>query len=448
MTELPEPSPIDPSELDAWLTPRASDEPSEPGEASEADVFGFPVESDERGGRDTLEVVASEFAARVRRGERPSVALYAQRHPEIADALRSLLPMVASLEEWKVQREADVLRHALPEEFTPQRLGPYAIRRELGRGGMGIVYEAVEDGSGHRVALKLLPWRFAAAFPRWGERFRREAVTIGRLRHRNIVPVYRFDEADGYYYYSMQLVAGVDLRWVIARLRQEGAVVYAEELRRRGEGIESGRQGAEDPSPFRSGRRLARDSWTGFAKIAVQAAQALAYAHKQGVTHNDVKPGNLLLDSEGHVFVTDFGVAPTGEGPYGDERLTATLRYMAPERLEGHCDARSDVYSLGVTLYELTTRRCACDATAGPDLIEQRLHAEPPPPRQLVPEMPRPLEAVILQAIARNPDERYASADALLADLLRFLAGESVQAPLRRRHWFGWFRTLLGRSQR
>jgi serine/threonine protein kinase len=445
MTDPSEPLPVDPSELDAWLTPKVPPEPSE------ADVFGFPVESGAAGasgagGRDTLEVVASEFAARVRRGERPSIELYAQRHPEIADALRSLLPMVASLEEWKVQREADVLRHAIPEEFTPERLGPYAIRRELGRGGMGIVYEAVEDGTGRRVALKLLPWRFAAAFPRWGERFRREAVTIGRLRHRNIVPVHHFGESEGYYFYSMQLVAGVDLRWVIARLRQEGAVVYAEELRRRGEGVESGGQGADDPSPFRSGRRLERDSWMGFAKIAVQAAQALAHAHKHGVMHNDVKPGNLLLDSEGHVFVTDFGVAPTGEGPYGDERLTATLRYMAPERLSGRCDARSDVYSLGATLYELTTRRPVCDAAGGAPLVEQLSHAEPPPPRQIVPDMPRPLEAIILRAIAGNPDQRYPSADALLADLLRFLAGQPVQAPLRHRRWFGlsWLRGARG----
>src|SRR5262249_6484718 len=159
------------------------------------------------------------------------------------------------------------------------------------------------------------------------------------------------------------------------------------------------------------------------ARVALQVAQALAYAHGLGVLHRDIKPSNVLLDDRGTAWVADFGLARLE----GDDALTApgdvvgTLRYVAPERFRGQDDARSDVYGLGLTLYEMLTLRPAFDETDRARLTDQVLHADPPRPRALDPSVPYDLETVVLKAIDRDPAGRYARAADLAEDLGRFL---------------------------
>ena len=166
------------------------------------------------------------------------------------------------------------------------------------------------------------------------------------------------------------------------------------------------------------------------ARVGVQVAEALAYAHGQRILHRDIKPSNLLLDARGNVWVADFGLAKASDGEdlthTGD--VVGTLRYLAPERLRGQSDPRGDVYSLGLTLYELLTLRPAFDAADRERLIQQVTQGEPPRPRQLEPGVPRDLETIVLKAIAREPAHRYATAGALAEDLQRFLEGRPIRA--------------------
>jgi WD40 repeat protein len=189
-----------------------------------------------------------------------------------------------------------------------------------------------------------------------------------------------------------------------------------------------------------------RPYWHSVARIGVQVAEALAYANGQGVLHRDVKPSNLLLDTQGNVWVTDFGLAKAA----GSEDLThtgdlvGTLRYLAPERFQGQADVRSDVYALGLTLYELLTLRPAFDESDRNKLVAQVMHAEPPRPRQVFPEVPRDLETVVLKAIDRDPARRYQTATELAQDLQRYAAGE----PIRARRVSAWSRVLLWARRR
>jgi len=152
--------------------------------------------------------LVTRFTDAVRRGERPSIEEYVERYGEWADQIRELFPLIESLEQWKSEKEVQCLRQNLPDEFPVRRVGDYEFVRELGRGGMGIVFEAIRQSTGERFAVKLLPWRFATDMAQWKERFQREAATIARLRHPNIVRVYAFGTHEGYCYYVMQLVEG------------------------------------------------------------------------------------------------------------------------------------------------------------------------------------------------------------------------------------------------
>jgi hypothetical protein len=192
---------------------------------------------------------------------------------------------------------------------------------------------------------------------------------------------------------------------------------------------------------------LGQQFFTSVARIGVQAAGALAYAHSQGILHRDIKPSNLLLDTHGTIWITDFGLA---KGTADQDTLThtgdivGTLRYMAPERFQGHADARSDLHGLGLTLYELLTLRPAFPEPDRNKLIAQLMHDEPPPPRKLNPLVPRDLETIVLKAIARAPGQRYRSAEELAADLQRFVDNKPVHA--RRVGWRQRLRLWFRRS--
>src|SRR5205814_1710081 len=171
--------------------------------------------------------------------------------------------------------------------------------------------------------------------------------------------------------------------------------------------------------------------WQSVARVGMQVADALAHAAGQGVLHRDIKPSNLLLDETGNVWVTDFGLAKAasdGDGLTHTGDIVGTLRYMAPERFSGKGDLRSDVYSLGLTLYELLTLRPAFDAADRSKLVKQVLHDEPVRPRKLNPGVPRDLETVVLKAIARDPAHRYQTPAEMAEDLKRFVEDRPVRA--------------------
>ena len=405
----------------------------------EPELDGFPTDIDPRRVRSRvqIEVLASEYAEKARQGQNPSIDSYIQRYPEMAAQIRELFPMVAALEQWKSDRESEVLRAQLPDQFKLKQLGDCRLVREIGRGGMGVVFEALEGSIERRVAVKLLPWRISMV-PHRQERFEREAQTIAKLRHANIVPIFRFGRHDDYAYYVMQYVQSVNLGHIIKVLSEREHVSPAQEIK---DEVSSAEEQSTHATGSTERKGLKQDSWKAFARIGLQVAQALRHAHRQGVLHNDVKPGNLLIDATGKVFVTDFGLAepldPESSEP--DDSVNGTLRYMAPERFQGVCDETSDIYSLGITLFELITQQSAFETENRIELIKAITNGELRRVQNAAGDVPADLAAVIAKAVAPNPDNRYQSAGVMASDLLRFINDERVSARTGR-GFFGWLR--------
>jgi eukaryotic-like serine/threonine-protein kinase len=438
------------------------------------------------------DLLAAELDARHRRGEWPSFAEYTLKHPELADEIGSLVRALVVFEQdqsfarsTRAKREGKAV--AGPGR-TPRQLGDYLILRQIGRGGMGVVYESVQQSLGRHVALKVLPPQALADSSQLA-RFRLEARAAARLQHTNIVPVFGVGECEGVHYYAMQFIAGQGLDVVIDAMRRlrDGAapardarecrgpestsddrpsatiltelllsgpltssprypeprpepVVDATKLDAAGAslsrlGLGEGRAKGSRTSQITAGTLLSvvqRDTryYRSVARVGIQVAEALAHAHAQGILHRDIKPSNLLLDAKGTVWVTDFGLAKTdgrdGLTQTGD--ILGTLRYMAPERFEGWADPRSDIYGLGATLYELLTLRPPFQDANRVKLIEQVLHQSPAPPRQIERSIPRDLETIVLRSLAREPRLRYTTARALAEDLSLFLEGRPIRA--------------------
>jgi len=328
----------------------------------------------------------------------------------------------------------------------------FRIVREIGRGGMGVVYEAEQISLGRRVALKLVPpgaLRNRASF----DRFRREALAVARLSHPRIVALHGFNQSGGVAYLAMEYVPGPDLAEIIDRLRT--ARTHGRRfVRIGGEAPPAGRAGtARAPAADGSGGgaepNLDLRNYSHFAaSIGADAADALAHAHVAGLVHRDIKPSNLILAADGRVKLSDFGLAKSSE----DGSLTrsgdfiGSPAYVSPEQASprrSRADVRSDVYSLGVTLYELVTLH---QPFAGKDVAQVLRNIQtldPPPPSRLDPRVSRDLETIILKAIEKDPDRRYASAAELSADLRRFLNYEPVLArPL------SWPARVLRRARR
>ena len=391
--------------------------------------------------RDPLDRMAEEFVARYRAGERPSLTEYTKRMPDRAEEVRELFPALVDLEQLKPPEDEPTGDDVPPiGPADPEQIGDFRILRRIGVGGMGVVYEAIQESLGRHVALKLLPHEVLAN-PKRLERFRREARSAARLHHTNIVPVFGTGLADGRHYYAMQFIAGHPLDAVIDEVRrqrdvparlppaQEAVTMVATALMTgtfarppvaasAGASSDSGEFKVSDPPtpppaeppPSLSGSLSddGRAYWVAVARVGVQVADALAYAHAEGVLHRDIKPANLLLDLKGTVWVTDFGLAKAKESAdlTQEGEIVGTLRYMAPERFDGAGDHRADIYALGLTLYEMLTLRPAFDAENRPRLIEQVVEANPPRPRSINPAVPLDLETVVLKASAREPSER------------------------------------------
>lgn len=390
-----------------------------------------PKQPGDLNARDPLELVLSEFTEEKRQGRLPSIEAYALRYPQLASEIRELFPLIENLERWKDDKEIECLRRNVPRQFSFDRLGEYQLVRELGRGGLGVVFEAVHAISQRTVAIKLLPWRFAADMSTWKAHLQREASTIAQLRHPSIVPIYSFSEDQGYYYYVMQFIDGAGLDKIIQDLKRSRMKQH------------TARRVSHFATPVHS--NLAHDSWRGFAKLGEEVAKALAYAHEQGVVHNDIKPSNLLVQSNGQVIVTDFGIGRLDQDELADndELEIRTLMYMAPERWKGPGIPRSDVYSLGVTLYELATQAPLFDLTRRSQLVDAILKQEPVDPRRRRPDIPEQLERIILKAMAKDSQDRYTSATEFAQDLRRFIDRRPIQAVDKGlvRRLIDWFRS-------
>ena len=465
-----------------------------------------------------IDALAEEFVARYRRGERPALSEYTTRHPDLAEQIEALFPTLLVMEQLRPASDDTIDGPELPAAATGKaplpRFGDFRVIREIGRGGMGVVYEAEQVSLGRRVALKVLPDHLLRD-EKQKKRFQREARAAARLHHTNIVPVFGVGEQDGHQYYVMQYIHGLGLDQVLAELkdlrqseaagrstpplheplvvsaaavagsplRQPAAVAVTEVAQALLSGtfrpappdassnassdasfgpadtpsespadtppaaglpshLETGSHRLSDTSAGSgsSGLRVQHGGaasqsgsnayWHSVARIGQQVASALRYAHGQGVIHRDIKPGNLLLDTQGTVWVTDFGLAKADD----QQNLTdtgdvlGTLRYMAPEQFEGRGDARSDLYSLGLTLYEMLALRPAFDAVERAKLVHQLLHDPVPQLRSLDPTIPRDLATIVHKSIDRDPAHRYATAGELADDLRRYLNDEPIQA--------------------
>jgi len=428
-------------------------------------------------GSDLFNELAHEFAERYRRGERPSLNEYTDRYPELAEEIRELFPALVMMEQLGSgvdQRAGQAAGGVQRDGPTPERLGDYRILREIGRGGMGIVYEAVQESLGRHVALKVLSHHRQLG-PIQLIRFEREAKAAALLHHTNIVPVFGVGEHEGVHYYAMQYIRGQSLDIVLREivrhrlhasqgrigsdsksdgmsaslaarlltrrlaaepLPDEATKVVSPPVAQPGEPQNAvppsthaeGLPVDEPPSSSSNlGPREAR-YYRNVARLGVQVAEALAYAHGHGILHRDIKPANLLVDLQGTIWVTDFGLAKAE----GTAELTSpgdvvgTLRYLAPERFQGAADPRSDVYSLGLTLYEMLTLKPAFTASHRVQLIHTILHDEPARPRKHVPQIPRDLETIVLKSIAKNPFDRFSTAAEMARDLGRFVAGHPI----------------------
>jgi serine/threonine protein kinase len=379
--------------------------------------------------------VMEAYIAEVEAGRPVDPERLLSEHPSIAEPLRACL---ATLD--FVRRAARSLSRStrgaagetsaepvLPFPAATQ-LGDFRLLREVGRGGMGVVYEAEQVSLGRRVALKVLP--FAAVLdPRQLQRFRNEAQAAAHLHHTNIVPVFAVGCEHGVHYYAMQYIEGHTLADVIRELRVQAGLEPGSEAS--GSGISSLTAQSLNLSPSDSTR--SRVFFRAAAGLGLQAAEALEHAHAMGVVHRDVKPSNLLLDARGNLWVADFGLAKFEGAPgvtmSGD--LLGTLRYMSPEQALARrvvIDHRSDIYSLGVTLYELLTLEPAFQGRDRQEVLREIAFGDPRSPRRVNGAVPVELETIVLKAMTREPERRYATARELAGDLRRYLEEKPILA--------------------
>lgn len=402
-----------------------------------------------------LSQALEEFLAAEEAGRRPNRRDFMRRYPEVAGRLAECLDGLEF-----VHAAAQDLDASAPETVAARSgsgmkggalVGDYRIIREVGRGGMGIVYEAEQVSLGRRVALKVLPI-VPALDPRRLQRFKNEAQAAAGLNHPNIVPVFAVGHDDGAHYYAMQFIEGHTLAAIIHELRRHAG--WADNDLENGAATRVVDPASGQVTIDLSGPGFAADADTKApmlaagstdgshpnsaffctaARLALQAAQALDHAHQMGLVHRDVKPANLLVDARGHLWITDFGLAlfRGDNGLTQSGALLGTLRYMSPEQAlakRGVVDHRTDIYSLGVTLYEFLTLKPAFQGTDRQELVRWVNQEEPRAPRRINPDIPPDLETIVLKAITKEVEGRYATAQELADDLSRFLADEPVRA--------------------
>ena len=338
-----------------------------------------------------VDALAHDFLARYRNGERPSIDEYARRHPTLSEQIENVFPSVLSLEKVKVGQQEVAGGRATLAGQEIKRLGDFEILREIGRGGMGIVFAARQESLDRVVAIKVLP-RQSLMDDADLHRFHREARLAAAMHHSNIVPVFGTGDFDGSHYLVMQLVDGQSLDKHLAESDKPMAVADV-------------------------------------AELGVQISDAIGYAHDNGVLHRDIKPGNVILQSDGFAQITDFGLATSTDNERTQSRtLSGSLRYLAPERLKGVSDQRSDVYSIGLTLFEMLIGKPAFQQNDTNELLHALAKPSPLSIAKTRSDVPLDLETIVLKAMASDPKLRYQSAHDLRDDLRRFIANEPIVA--------------------
>jgi serine/threonine protein kinase len=393
-----------------------------------------------------------EAALDVPRDERSSwVARECASDMELVAEVRSLLSAhndAASFldDELTVQQATNGHSNAAEAAIRPGRqLGDFLIDCEIGAGGMGVVYRALQLSLNRNVALKVLPPHLRSS-ENARVRFQREIEAAARLRHRNIVAVYTTGESQGTEYYAMELIEGAPLSRVIDELRRRplsqagsgwviGAAVHRSD--------ESTQTRASDLTPSPESKSpvevelstlvTADGYFVAVARLVKQVAEGLAFAHEMQVIHRDIKPSNLLLGRDGEIHISDFGLARLAEEPgltrTGD--FLGTPYYMAPEQISaaaGTVDERTDVYAIGATLYELLTLQKPFPGESREQVIAKILHKELASPRTIHRQVPRDLETICLKAMEKEPARRYQSASAVAEDLQRFIDRRPILA--------------------
>lgn len=467
-----------------------------------------------------LEELADAFVEEYRQGKKPDAQEYARRYPEYADDILELFPALLLLEKGGVTTSiSGVSSRSRSQGEAPDHLDQiknFTIRREIARGGMGVVYEAWDNVLERVVALKVMKI-FPGEREQTIKRFQREARIAAGLHHTNIVPIYGYDTVDqlSLFYYAMQLIDGMSLEQFL-RLRERDATQTIDASRRRlrksslvirqhtttattepsvkdapkseqeagdanpgnetelldavphsgettlflpnpaqdneqDEEEKRGERNKEESaapkdkkSAFLSASSLAitptselltvnvasANYYQKVADLGLQCAMALAYAHRHNILHRDIKPSNLIVDAGGQLWITDFGLARTIDNSNNlttAGQLVGTLRYLAPEALDGVFSPKSDVYSLGLTLYELLTFTPAYADSNYSKLVARVSEGSPERLRKINPNIPRDLENIVLKAISKDPEKRY-TAQEIADELRRFLEGRPVQA--------------------
>jgi serine/threonine protein kinase len=397
-----------------------------------------------------------EYTAAMESGKRINRQEFLAKHADIAADLSVCLNSLNFIQTAAAQIPGTPTSEPqVHSDLSAKPLGDFKLVREIGRGGMGVVYEAVQLSLGRRVAVKVLSLA-AALDPRHLQRFKNEAQAAAQLHHTNIVPVYAVGCERSVHFYAMQLIDGQTLADVVRDLRRlaNRTPVGAENGNGNGNRTHIGNSEVKDESPSPSispmtaNRALStqvanlsvmhstkRVSFCkSIARIGLQAADALEYAHKLGVVHRDIKPANLMLDVTGNLWITDFGLAQfyaadSGLTQTGD--LVGTYRYMSPEQASGRAvvlDQRTDIYSLGVTLYEVLTLERAVPGETRDELLHQISNIDPRSPRLIDKTIPQELDTILMKSIAKDPADRYSSAKAMADDLRRFLDDQPILA--------------------
>ncbi|HBE66622.1 MAG TPA: serine/threonine protein kinase, partial [Planctomycetaceae bacterium] len=405
-----------------------------------------------------IDALAEEFSRALRDGQRPSVEAFVSKCTSIdkAEELRELLANIQLLEELKQPPQIDV---GLPADLDG--LDDYTLVREIGRGGMGIVYEAVHRSLGRRVAIKVLAGRELDE-PKRLARFRVEARAAARLRHPHIVPVFGIGNQDSVHYYVMDYVRGRSLREILSddsgvptvsgsasgiadsaadcgfslgETSPQPALTVADTVASTPLTVSA--QPGEKSYPFKvSCIDPGYQQWA--AGIARDLSDALTYAHAQNVLHRDIKPANILIDESGQCWLADFGLAKLTD----NEALTqtgdqiGTPQYMPPESFHGKYDARSEIYAVGLTLYEMLTLEAAVQGGSSAEVLRRAAESSITPVGKRNRSLPQDLATIVDKCLAAQPDQRYAAASDLRDDLNRFLAQRPIKAkrsgPLRR----------------
>ena len=336
----------------------------------------------------TFTKIAELYIQELRTGTVPQLDEYQRAFPHLADEIQRNFPLLQMME-----------RAGQPIELKPgDTLGGCIIESEIGRGGMGIVYRARDVVSNRNVALKVLPIR--ANDGGNTKRFEHEREAMSRLNHPNIVPVYSHGCTEHFAYLVIKLIDGFNLAQILSNEAGYRSILVLAEW---------------------------RNNWLAFAEMAAELASGLQHAHEKGLVHRDIKPANLLLDGDGKIWISDFGLAKLWDTPLSVSitgNVIGTPRYMAPEQSQGICDARSDVFSLGVTLYEMASGEHANQGETFGEILRNR-NVSIRDIRKVAPGIPAELAGVIMRACQHDPDKRYQTAYEMQYVLQRYCQGFS-----------------------